>query len=235
MHSDSSDRRTRFYNRVAKASLIGSVVGFGSLLAIVYLRLDRNVAIVLVAVASAAMVMSAFTMVGAIAARDIPTWRKNRWRFSTTTLLNLMMCVAMVLGTLSAAVRGVSVGGILMAGVGFVIASFIVNTIYINWSRFRHFNALNADGRYLDWNTVADRLTSGEGTLLVGKCYQIPTVWWSERKISTLDEARDSIESDALITICPQRKRIAQWLKSTFPTVPVVELDAGKIHLAAGT
>ncbi len=227
MRSESSENRTRFYNRIAKAGLIGSAAAFGSLIVLAILPVERSIGLIAAAAAILVMVGSAFAMVAAIAARDIPAWKKNRWRFRVSSLFNVMFAIALVLGSLMAAVRDVSAGHMLLAFGGFFIVSFIVNTAYINWARVRYFNAMNGQGRLLDWSAIAATLERGEGTLLVGKCHHVPTVWWSERRISAPDEARIAIESDAMLTNCPQRKHLSGWLKATFPEVPVVEVDAG--------
>lgn len=107
MTTETSNRRTRFYNRLAKGGLIASALAFGSLIAVVFLPLEGNVGMVIAGVGVLALIMSAFIMIGAIAARDIPTWKKNRWQFSIATLLNVMLAVAMVLGAIAAAERDV--------------------------------------------------------------------------------------------------------------------------------
>jgi uncharacterized membrane protein (DUF4010 family) len=189
---------------------------------------DRTVGLIAAGAAVFVMMVSAFAMVAAIAARDIPAWKRNRWRFSISSLFNVMFIVALVLGSIVAADRDVSLSNILMALGGLLIVSFIVTTAYINWARVRYFNAMNAQGRFRDWSAIADALGRGEGTLLVGKCHHVPTVWWSERMISAPDEARTAIESDAMLTVCPQRKNISKWRKATFPKVPVSDVDAGQ-------
>jgi hypothetical protein len=90
---------------------------------------------------------------------------------------------------------------------------------------------MNLQGRYLDWNIVAQHLTRGEGTVVVGRCYRVPTLWWADRKIDTLDEARAAIDSDAIITICPKQSRIVKWLKATFPAATAIDLDTNTIHI----
>jgi hypothetical protein len=226
MSSDTGDRRTRFYNRLETGGLIGSAVTFGSLIALVYLPVAPNVGMVLAGVVILLMVVSVVAMIGAIVARDIPTWRKNRWRFSMSTLLNVMLAVAMVLGAITAAERDVGPGRMLIALGGYFIVAVITNTLYINWSRNRYFREMHAADRYLDWSTVAAALSRGEGTLLVGKYYHLPMVWWCERRISSSEDASAAIESDVIVTICPHRKQVANWLKATFPTVPVIEIGA---------
>jgi hypothetical protein len=186
-------------------------------------------------VAVLAMVGSAFTLVGAIAARDLPAWKKNRWRFSMSKLLSFMLGVAMFLGALTAAQRDVSVGRMLLACGGFMAVTYFGYAIYIHWSRVRHFHAMNVQGRYRDWNTIADAASRGEGTLLVGRCYQIPTVWWSDRTIRSFEEAQAAIDADAMITVCPQRTRISEWLKSQYPAVTVFEVDVGRIPKSSAT
>jgi hypothetical protein len=210
-------------------------VAFGTLLAIVFLPLDRNIGMVVSGVAVLAMIGSAFTLVGAIAARDLPAWRKNRWRFSMGQLLSFMLGVAMFLGALTAAQRDVSVGRMLLACGGFMVVTQIGYATYIHWSRERHFHAMNAQGRYRDWNTIADAASRGEGTLLVGKCHQIPTVWWTDQTIRSFDEALAAIEAGAMITVCPQRTRISEWLKSRYPAVMVFEVDPGRIPKSSAT
>jgi hypothetical protein len=107
--------------------------------------------------------------------------------------------------------------------------SLIVNTAYINWARVRYFKAMDVQGRFLDWSVIAAAAGRGEGTLIVGKLHHVPTVWWSERRISAPDDAAAAIESAAMLTICPQRKHTSEWLKAKFPKASVVEIDAGKI------
>jgi hypothetical protein len=230
MYNETSNHRTLFYNRLAKGGLVGSAVAFGSLMVLLVMPVDRNVGMVAAGAAVLLLILSAFVLILAIAARDIPTWKKNRWRYSMSSLLSLMLVIAIALGAIVAAARGVSVSRLLLAYGGFIVVAFIFYTFYINWFRFRHFNAMNAQGRYLDWNSVAAAVSRGEGTLLIGWCYEIPTVWWSDRRISTVDEARAAIESDAIITICPERKHISNWLKSTFPTVPVIEVPPPRFN-----
>lgn len=225
MSNESSDHRTRFYNRIAKAGLIGSAVAFGSLIALLVAPVDRSTGIIAAGVIILVMIASACTMVAVIAARDIPAWKKNRWRFSISSLFNVILAVALVLGSITAASRNVSVGHMLLACGGFIFVWTLANTIYVNWARVRYFKAMDAQGRFLDWSATAAAASRGEGTLLVGKCHQVPTVWWSERWISTPDEARTAIETDAIVTICPQRKHISKWLKANLPNVPVIEMD----------
>lgn len=226
MSTENEDRRVRFHNRVAKTGLIGSIAAFGSLIVLIFLPVSRSIGMIAAGVAILAMIASALVMVGGIAARDIPTWKNHRWRFSLRDLLYVLLALAMGLGGIAATARGVSPGKLLMACCGFAIAFIIANAVYIAWARIHHFKAMHAQGRYLDWDSLARSLSAGEGTLLVGKCHRVLTVWWSNRNISTPDEGRAAIESEAIITICPQQKRITQWLTATFPTVPVVELDA---------
>jgi hypothetical protein len=225
MNSDSSDQRTRFYNRIAKAGLIGSAVAFGSLVLLVTLPVDRTIGLIGFGAAFFLMIPSFIALVAAIAARDISTWKRNRWRFSLSSLFYVTYSVAVGLGSIVAAARGVSLSHILMAWGGFLIVSFIVTTAYINWARVRYFSAMNAQDRFRDWSAIADAIGRGEGTLLVGKLHLVPTVWWSERRISAPEEARTAIESDAMLTLCPPRKHIPKWLKATFPEVPVIDMD----------
>jgi hypothetical protein len=230
MWNEASDRRTRFYNRITKAGLIGSVFAFGSLVALVLLPVDRSVGLVVAGAAVFLLMTSAFVMIGAIAARDIPLWKKNRWRFSMRDVLTVMMFLGVTLGALAAAVRDVSPGSMLLAFVVLLILAYAISMIHINWSRFRHFNAMNAEGRYLDWNSVAERLSRGEGTIILTTSYPVPTVWWSERRIYSVDEARSAIASDAIITNCPRGQLTFDLLKSTFSTIPVIDIRTGKTN-----
>jgi hypothetical protein len=172
------------------------------------------------------MFLSFFVLVGAVIARDIPIWRQNRWRFSLGTLLTAILGIAAVLGSIVAAARGASLGQMLLSLTVYFILTTILTWIYICWSRFRHFKSMNLLGRYSDWGVVATLAMKGEGTFLLGRCFRVPTVWWSERKINALDDARAAIDSDAVITICPKQRRVAQWLKETFPAVTVVDVEA---------
>jgi hypothetical protein len=87
---------------------------------------------------------------------------------------------------------------------------------------------MDAQGRFRDWSAIATEAGQGKGTLIVGKLHHVPTVWWSERQICAPHDATTAIESDALLTICPTRRHISNWLKATFPEVSVVELDTDK-------
>jgi hypothetical protein len=226
MSTDCSDQRTRFYNRIVKMGLIGSAVAFGSLIVVLVVPVDRTIGLVAAGAAVLLMTASAFAMVVAIAARDISTWKRNRWRYSISSLFNLMYAVAVMLGSIVAIERDVGLTRIALAWGGLLLVSVVVNAAYITWARNRYFNAMNAQDRFLDWSAIADAVGRGEGTLLVGKCHHVPTVWWSERKISAADDAKTAIESDAMLTTCPQRKHISNWLKKNYPDVPVIETDA---------
>jgi hypothetical protein len=228
MSADSSDQRTRFYNRVVRAGLIGSAVSFGSLIVLLMVPFNRNIGLIVAGAAVFVMVVSAVAMVAAIAARDIPAWKSNRWRFSIRNLFSLIFTVSLTFGSIVAAERGASLSQILLAVGALLVVSIIVGTFYINWARARYFNAMDAQGRFRDWSAIAAEAGRGKGTLIVGTVQHVPTVWWSDRRISAPDDASTAIETDALLTICPTRKNISNWLKATFPEVSVVELDTGK-------
>jgi hypothetical protein len=233
MSIESSEQRAKKFNHLARTGLIGAAVGFGSLIALVALPIDpkdsaigRIVAIVGVLL----IILSAVILITAIVARDLPVWKQNRWRFSLGSLFNVMLSVTLVLGSMVAAVNEVSASKIFLAlGMYFVLAT-VITWIYISWARVRHFNEMNAQGRYLDWGTVAEHLIQGDGTVLLGRCHRVSTLWWSDRKINTLDEARSAIDSDAFITICPKQSKIAKWVKSNFPAATVIDLETNTIH-----
>jgi hypothetical protein len=58
---------------------------------------------------------------------------------------------------------------------------------------------------------------------------------WTVRTIRSFDEALAAIEADKMITVCPQRTRISEWLKSQYPAVTVFEVDVGRISKSSAT
>lgn len=226
MNDEAIAQKVHRCSRLVKWGLIGSVASFGAVIVVVSLPLARSVKGVLAGVGLLVMLLSFLVLVAAILARDIPTWRRNRWRFSLGTLLSIMAGIAAAFGSIVAIARRASLGQMLLAFCVYFVLTTILSWIYLSWSRSRHFKSMKSLGRYSEWSTVASHATQGEGTFLLGSCFGVPTVWWSERKFNALDDARAAIDSDAVITLCPRQRRVAQWLKRTFPTVAVFELDA---------
>ena len=231
MCHDPIDRRARRLTQLVRSSIILAVVGFVTMLSALALPVSKNIEISIVATGLLVLLVAFIVLIAAILVRDIPRWKQNRWRFSTSHLFTGMFAISVGIGGITAAVREVT---ILQLSIGLAImfvGSVAVTTVYCNWARTQYFKAMHAHGRYAIWNEVAARLSAGEGTAIVAPCHKISTVWWTPREVTTSDDAQLAINADAVVTPCPKTSRVARWLLKNFPTATIAVVAAENFQL----